>query len=313
MKPYFTPKEKSEIVKQHFLHATPLDEVCKTYNIDPLIFEKWKTSLYENSDLVFKQTPDDGLDYYQNYDFVINWLSQAFKGQTLNVLGIDTAPIKRVCSYKPVEIAINTGVVDVIFEDENEKCYHLEEQRNMSESDLYRFATQHFSVAREWRDNVIDIILISGRAYNGKKEIKTQSGLYCPQFIDFTQRDGKQRLEKIRQAVASGDTSSLLELVFLPMYGKDNDLNRKEFVKEVILFEIELLKQDPTKELLVAATLMMANKIIDKETFDELWREIKMFKVLEFAEEKGYDRGQKDGYDKGKNDGKNEGALNTAK
>ncbi|KPA15136.1 hypothetical protein MHK_004661, partial [Candidatus Magnetomorum sp. HK-1] len=105
------------------------------------------------------------------------------------------------------------------------------------------------------------------------------------------------------------------------MYGKDNDLNRKEFVKEVILFEIELLKQDPTKELLVAATLMMANKIIDKETFDELWREIKMFKVLEFAEEKGYDRGQKDGYDKGKNDGydkgkndgKNEGALNTAK
>ncbi|KPA14453.1 hypothetical protein MHK_005344 [Candidatus Magnetomorum sp. HK-1] len=77
------------------------------------------------------------------------------------------------------------------------------------------------------------------------------------------------------------------------MYGKDDALSRKKFVKEVIQFEIELLKQDPTKELLVAATLMMANKIIDKETFDELWREIKMFKVLEFAEEKGYDRGQK--------------------
>jgi len=31
-----------------------------------------------------------------------------------------------------------------------------------------------------------------------------------------------------------------------------------------------LLKQDPTKEVLVAATLIMANKIIDKETFDNL-------------------------------------------
>ena len=109
--------------------------------------------------------------------------------------------------------------------------------------------------------------------------------------------------------MASGDTSSLLELAFLPMYGKNDDLDRKEFVKEVIQFEIELLKQDPTKELLVAATLMMANKIIDKETFDELWKEIKMFKVLEFAEEKGYDRG----YDKGTNDGYDKGALNTAK
>ena len=40
------------------------------------------------------------MDYYHNYDLVINWLSQAFKGQTLKVLGIDTAPIKRVCSFK---------------------------------------------------------------------------------------------------------------------------------------------------------------------------------------------------------------------
>ena len=92
--------------------------------------------------MVFKQTPEDGLDYYQNYDFVINWLSQAFKGQTLNVLGIDTAPIKRVCSYKPVEISINTGMVDVIFEDENEKCYHLEEQRGYHLLFLQKIASQ---------------------------------------------------------------------------------------------------------------------------------------------------------------------------
>ncbi|KPA19769.1 hypothetical protein MHK_000009, partial [Candidatus Magnetomorum sp. HK-1] len=271
MKNVFTPKEKSKIVKQHFLKAIPIEDICNTYQITPLTFEKWKTNLFENSDLVFKQSPDDGMDYYQNYDLVINWLSQAFKGQTLQVLGIDTAPIKRVCSFKPVEISVNTGVIDVIFEDENEKGYHLEEQRDMSESDLYRFASQHFSVAKEWRDDVIDIILISGRSYNGKRKIKTHSGLYQPTFVDLTERNGKERFKQIREAVESGDTSSLLELAFLPMYGNDNDVDRKEFVKEIIRFETELLKKDPTKELLVAATMIMSNKILDNETFDKLW------------------------------------------
>ena len=55
MKPIFTPKEKAEIVKQHFLKSIPIDDICKTYQVTPLIFDKWKTTLYENSDLVFKQ------------------------------------------------------------------------------------------------------------------------------------------------------------------------------------------------------------------------------------------------------------------
>jgi len=305
MKPIFTPKEKSEIVKQHYLKAIPIEAICKKYHITSSIFDKWKTSLFENSDLVFKQTPDDGMAYYHNYDLVINWLSQAFKGQTLSVLGIETAPIKRVCSFKPVEIAVNTGMVDVIFEDENEKCYHLEEQRHMAESDLYRFASQHFSVAKEWRDDVIDIILISGRTYNGKKTIQTPSGLYQPTFVDLTERNGKKRLEQIRKAVESGDTSSLLELAFLPMYGNDDEIDKIEFVKDIICFETELFKKDSTKELLIAATLIMSNKILDTETFDKMWEEIKMIKAFVFAEEKGYERGI--------TEGRKEGILETTK
>ena len=54
----FTPKEKSEIVKQHFLKAIPIKDICNQYKITPEIFKKWKTHLIENSDLVFKQTFD---------------------------------------------------------------------------------------------------------------------------------------------------------------------------------------------------------------------------------------------------------------
>jgi len=92
---------------------------------------------------------------------------------------------------------------------------------------------------------------------------------------------------------------------------------KKWGIKEIVQFETELLRKDPTKELLVAATLIMSNKILDKETFNKLWEEIKMIKAFEFAEEIGYDRGINEGmtkgYDKGKNDGINEGALKNAK
>ncbi|KPA15854.1 hypothetical protein MHK_003940, partial [Candidatus Magnetomorum sp. HK-1] len=45
--------------------------------------------------------------------------------------------------------------------------------------------------------------------------------------------------------------------------------------------------------------LNLSNKILDNETFDKLWKEIKMIKVLAFAEEKGYDRGISEGMSKG--------------
>jgi len=46
----------------------------------------------------------------------------------------------------------------------------------------HAIASQHYSVANEWRDDVIDIILISGRPYTGKRKIQTHSGLYQPAF-----------------------------------------------------------------------------------------------------------------------------------
>jgi len=89
------------------------------------------------------------------------------------------------------------------------------------------------------------------------------------------------------------------------MYGNDNDIDQTEFVKDIIGFETELFTKDPTKEMLIAATLIMSNKILDVETFDKLWEEIKMIKAFVFAEEKGYDRG--------KEEGKKEGILETTK
>jgi len=43
----------------------------------------------------------------------------------------------------------------------------------------------------------------------------------------------------------------------------------------------------------------MANKIIDKQTFNELWRDINMANIFKFAHEKGVDEGLQQGMEKG--------------
>ncbi|KPA15032.1 hypothetical protein MHK_004756 [Candidatus Magnetomorum sp. HK-1] len=62
---------------------------------------------------------------------LVSWFANVFRGKTLEILGIKTEPIKNVCSYKPVNIIVASGMVDIILEDINGNCYHLEEQRNM--------------------------------------------------------------------------------------------------------------------------------------------------------------------------------------
>ncbi len=279
-----SPKEKIEILKEHFIRNKPVREVCEEHRISSETFRQWKDSFFENGDLVFRQIPQDGMDYFHSYDLVVNWLSEAFRGQTLGVLGIRTGKIRRVCSYKPVEIAVSAGVVDVIFEDTGGKAWHLEEQRNMTEKDLYRFASQHFSAAREWKDEMTDIVLTSGTPYTGRKGIRTPSGTYTPTIIDLTERD-PGRLDEIRESLDRGDTSVLTELVFLPLYGTDTGQKRSRFVRKVLQFEIDLYKQDRMPVLLLAATLIMSNREIDRTTFHELWEEIKMLRIFEYARE----------------------------
>ena len=74
-------------------------------------------------------------------------------------------------------------------------------------------------------------------------QFTSSTTLYENSDLVFKQSpDDAMRYYQIREAVESGDTSSLLELAFLPMYGNDDNIDRKEFVKEIVKFETELLR-----------------------------------------------------------------------
>ena len=65
---------------------------------------------------------------------------------------------------------------------------------------------------------------------------------------------------------------------------------------ELLRRTIELEKELPEKELrnkVRELTLILADKIVDQKILDELWEELRMFKVVKYAEEKGLEEGKK--------------------
>ena len=227
---------------------------------------------------------------------MIKWIAQEFRGKTLALFGLETNPITDVFTLEPVEINVKSGRLDIIFKDESGAYYHCEEQRNMTENDLHRCSIYHFQTVHQLSVNVTDFLLISGQPYTGPKIIESKSGVYRPLIIDLTGKDGKKRLSEIQNEIQNNNFDSLVELVFVPLYGKEKGKERSSLAIKVIDFEIELLKKNQTYQNLVFATLVMCNKLVDKETLKQYYEEIaNMIDILEIAEEKGMEKGMEKG------------------
>lgn len=103
-------------------------------------------------------------------------------------------------------------------------------------------------------------------------------------------------MTEIKTLIRNGDFSDLIELVFLPLYGKDGKVNRNDLAREVIDYEIDLLKNDLIYEKLVVATLVLCNKILDKNVLTHYYEEVKnMLKILEIARNDGMEKGMEKG------------------
>ena len=255
-----------------------------------------------------------GLDFEQNYDIVVKWMAEQFKGKTLEIFGVKTEPIIDVFNFEPVMIRTDTGRFDLVLKDKRGEFYHLEEQRNMKIEDLHRFAIYHFQGVKKWGEKITDIILMSGDAYGGNREIKTKSGTYSPKIIDLTEKDGKARLKQIKEEVNCGNNSNLIELVFVPLYGKESGESRSRLAVEVLDYEVELLKKNKLMDNLVMATIIMVNKIVDKGLLKRIYQEVKhMLDILEIAREDGMEQGWEKGKLEGRLKGKAEGKFEMAR
>jgi predicted transposase YdaD len=127
--------------------------------------------------------------------------------------------------------------------------------------------------------------------------------------VDFTEKNGPKRLAEIRDAIKAGAFTHWLELVFIPLYGKERGETRSRFVEEVLRFESDLFHAQKISARLLAATLILSNKLIDKQVLYQIWEEVKMLDILEVAREKGIEEGKLQGLQEGKLQGLQEGKL----
>jgi len=251
-----------------------------------------------------------GLNYGSNYDISIKWIGNRYKGKVLEIFDIKTGPITEVFNSEHVDIKIDAGRLDLMFKDAANDICHVEEQRDMKEDDLHRFAIYHFHAVRRWGKKITDVILISGKPYNGPKTIETGSGIYSPKIIDLTQRDGKKRLEQIKEEINAGNYDNVVELIFIPMYGKEDC---DKVAAEVLEYEIRLLKKNKLDDDLVFATMITSNKIIDKDQLKKYYEEVKnMLDILNIAIEDGMQKGMQKGRQEGMQKGRQEGAQDKA-
>ncbi len=83
-------------------------------------------------------------------------------------------------------------------------------------------------------------------------------------------------------------------------YGKETGTARSRLAEEVMRFGSGLYHAGRLSATLLAAILVLSNKLIDKERLKALWEEIKMLDILEIAEEKGMEKGKIMGIQEGK-------------
>ncbi len=80
----------------------------------------------------------NGKDYPQNYDIILKWMTEALLGGSLDFMGVNVGQIADVFGFEPVDISVKAGRVDIMVRNEAGNVFHIEEQRNLGKSDMYR-------------------------------------------------------------------------------------------------------------------------------------------------------------------------------
>lgn len=229
----------------------------------------------------------NNINYLQNFDAIIKWLSNAFTGQTLEALGISTGKIVEVRGLEPITLSVKQERVDLLLKDEEGNFYHIEEERNLSRRDVARFAAQHFLISEQIKsDNLTTIIVASGQV-TPLKQWATKSSSFAPVIINLEERNGEELLATMQKK----EKINPVELAFLPMYGVKSK-TKEEFAKDALVYAKDLYLNEKISLELLAATVIMSNKFIPLDVLKAIWEEVSVLQVFKHAETIGEEIGE---------------------
>lgn len=239
---------------------------------------------------------------YQNYDLIFKDAFTIFHHQALDFLNIDLPPIKSILDSTLADISAKEQRFDMIFELEDGTILHMEEEADVSHADLLRFAAYDLKLYRTYQRKIITMILCfkPNSARHTKFDIGSMQ--YQIKVCNTAERDGDQILEEIQTKIANGEVINPLTLIFLPLMKSKKSAS--ELVEKIIQTQIALPIDEEIKKKIIVATLVLSDKLVEREFLEKLWEGIHMYKFIEFAEEKGMLKGIEKGMQKGREEGK---------
>ena len=101
-------------------------------------------------------------------------------------------------------------------------------------------------------------------------------------------RNADEVLERTYNEIAGGNPVNELELIFVPLM--ESRLPVQDLLLETIRLEKQI-KDENLRNKVIALTMVMSNRLVEADLLERIWEEIKMLKILKYAEDKGKEQG----------------------
>ena len=228
-----------------------------------------------------------------NYDFVFKDSFNLFKNDIADFLEVELPGIASYLETEFAEIETNLELLDLNFMLKDGSILHLEEEAEISISDLIRFASYDLKLYNRYRDRVRTIILCIKGYTDSTAGFNCGSLGYNSTVVDMFKKDGKKKLVELKTKIENKEKINYLDLIFLPLMNSDQKIVDR--VKETIKLEEKLEIEQNSKNNLVALTVVLSDKFLSDKDMSEIWRDYKMVKFFKYVEEQGKKEGEKQG------------------
>jgi hypothetical protein len=242
---------------------------------------------------------------FHNYDKVFKDAFSIFNHKVLDFLGMDLPKIERFLETEFTEIETQGNRMDLNFLLEDGSILHLEEEVSLSKNDIIRYAAYDLKLYARYGTTINTVVLCVNKVGKTNTCIDAGSLKYSVRILDMSEKDADYKLYELKQKITDNQEINELEIVFLPLMRSKKE--KVELLKEAIELEKQLNVDINIKEKIIAMTLVAADKMVEREQLKNIWEEIKMLKVIEFAREKGIEEGMEKGIEEGMEKGMEEG------
>lgn len=225
---------------------------------------------------------------YQNKDITSKVLAESFKWKTFRVYGLDLPEIRRAEPTNIPAVKANELRLDNLFELADGSVAIVDYESGYDKADKIKYLNYLAGIAsryhiRKTECPILRMIVI----YTGDVHRSQASAVYDigavqvnvePAFL--SELDAESIFQKLKEKVAAGQMltdEELMEFIILPLsYRRKEDKRRQ--VRESVRLAAGI-RDRGQQVFTLAGILAFTDKIIDRETADEIRKEIGMTKV----------------------------------